>query len=445
MLQPPGVDPAAPSDPILDWNRVALDAALIDSLQPFNNGTGSDQSGPTRVSRALAIVHIAMSDAFVGIEGGYQPFPVMDGSTSVPPAAAPSGADTRLAVASAAHFALVDLFGLQEARLDNLFDIYTDQAPATAPSVVYGRAAARRILDAREDDGSVSSAVYTPTPGAGNWRPDPLDPMQRALDPHWGGVDRFVVTDSERDRIRPPAPPALETPAYAEAVNEVRRLGELNSEPEVITGRRDKPARTPDQTRSGVFWSYDSGLGTPVRLYNQNVRTVAKLMGNTVAENARLFALVNVALADAGIVCWEAKYEHELWRPIHAVREVEDDGNDDTDAEPGWTPYGKPPPYAVKPHCSPPFPAYVSGHATFGAAAFQTLIRFYGTDECFFTLTSDEIPGHARFYQRFSDAIAENGRSRIYLGVHFDFDDFRGQELGREVGNFVYANAFRPS
>ena len=170
---------------------------------------------------------------------------------------------------------------------------------------------------------------------------------------------------------------------------------------------------------------------------------------DTVLQNARLFALVNIALADAGIAAWDTKYAYDLWRPVAAIRRADDDGNPATAADPGWTPLGAPGDGFV-PDFTPPFPAYTSGHATFGAATFRVLAAFYGRDDIPFTLTSDEFdgthrPAVTRSFTGFGQAAAENGASRIYLGVHWGFDDVAGQAQGRDVADYVFQHVLTPA
>jgi Ca2+-binding RTX toxin-like protein len=179
-------------------------------------------------------------------------------------------------------------------------------------------------------------------------------------------------------------------------------------------------------------------------LYNQNVQEIAEQKGNSLEDNVRLFAMFNVAMADTGIATWKAKFDYDLWRPITAIREGDMDGNPLTIADPNWIPLGAPGP---NPNSSaddftPPFPAYTSGHAGFGAAVFRTLARFYGSDQFSFTLTSEELPGVTRSYSSFSQAAEENGRSRIYLGIHWEFDNSQGQILGNRVADYVATGMF---
>jgi hypothetical protein len=270
-----------------------------------------------------------------------------------------------------------------------------------------------------------------PGTAPGQWQPDPLNPTQQAWGPGEGMVKPFVVASSKQ--FLPPAPPALNSQAYADALNQVESLGAL-----------DSTTRTADQTQAAHFWAYDRvGMGSPMVLYDEAIATVAQQMGNTPEQNARLFALEGLANADAGFTAWETKYLYNLWRPISAIRRANEDGNPLTTADPNWKPLGAPGD-GVVPDFTPPFPTYVSGHATFGAATFELLADFYGTDAVHFTLTSDELPGVTRSFNSFSQAAQENGMSRIYLGIHFSFDNIEGQVVGRNVADYVMTHALQP-
>ncbi|HEX2205880.1 MAG TPA: hypothetical protein VHG91_21375 [Longimicrobium sp.] len=407
---------------VLQWNEVLLDAALVDSQRP---PSARDQNGPTRASRAAAIVQAAVFNAVVGIRGRYRPYRI-----TLPPV--PANAVPREAVAGAAFGALVRLYPSQRASLQATASHYFDPA-APSPSAAYGLEVGRLQVLERARDGSAGMGVYSEPLADGIWRPDPLDPTQRALDPHWGRVRPFALTPAElRDAVDAlPAPPGyradgtynLRNAAYRRALEEVRRIGSVEASPPEA-----------DSTLNAVFWSYDEGRGTPIRLYNQAVRAVglrAGTRGNL--PWARLFFLANLAMADAGIAAWAVKYRYDLWRPIHGVR------LDPIAPDRGWTPLGKQLPFAPVEHCSPPFPAYVSGHAAFGEAMFHTLALFYGTDWIPFELASDEHPREARNYRSLDAASRDNARSRVQLGVHFSFDGTRGRTLGRQVSDRAFS------
>jgi len=253
-------------------------------------------------------------------------------------------------------------------------------------------------------------------------------------------------------------PPPRYGLAYTRAFNEVKTVGGDNVSTLAV--------RTPDQTVAAVYWGYDGtpGLGTPPRMYNQIVVEIASQMGSDAIELARILALVNVALADAAIACWESKYVYQFWRPIAGIRESDPgsgptgagDGNLLTLGDPNFTPLGAPASNLSGPNFTPPFPSYPSGHATFGGALFQMLRDVYGTDSIAFTFVSDEFngvtrdnqgrvrPRMARSFSSLSQAEEENGQSRVYLGIHWAFDKTAGIAQGRRVADYVFSNAFVP-
>jgi len=248
-------------------------------------------------------------------------------------------------------------------------------------------------------------------------------------------------------------------PEYTEAFNEVKRIGG--------DGVTTPTERTADQTHAGIFWAYDGtpSLCAPPRLYNQITVHIADQMGTGGIELARLLALVNVAMADAGIAIWESKYYYAMWRPITGIRESDPgtgptgagDGNPGTIGDPTWTPLGAPGSNLAGPNFTPPFPSYPSGHAGFGGTVFEILRRFYGTGDIAFTFVSDEFNGITRdsegnirplmprSFSSLSQAEEENGQSRIYLGIHWAFDKREGIVQGRRVANHVFEHAFQPA
>jgi membrane-associated phospholipid phosphatase len=317
-----------------------------------------------------------------------------------------------------------------------------------------GRRAAAAILALRANDGSdrpnpivgQDFPLYTEP---GKWRPDPVSRIPVAAGAWWGYVRPFVLPSAAA--FRPPPPPPLTSDAYTRAFNEVKQLGG--------NGTTTPTTRTAEQTRIGIYWGYDNSawLGTPLRMYNQIALQIVRTRTADPLEQARALALANVALADGVIVGWEAKYYYRFWRPVHGIREAspgtgptgQGDGNPDTRADPNWTPLGAQASNLIGPDYTPPFPSYPSGHAVTGGALFQTLRRLY-SDNVPFTFLSDEWngithdnegwvrPRWTRSYRSFSQAEAEAGQSRIYLGVHWTFDKTAGLAVGHQVADYVF-------
>jgi hypothetical protein len=434
-------------DAVLRWNAVGIEASRID----HGVGFPTQEFGPTRQTRALAIEQVAMYDAVCAIDGTYQSY--------LPTIAADPGASLDAAIAQAGHDTLVVLYSNQQAMIDQALaeDLAAiPDGPAKTNGIAVGQQAASQVLAARQGDGSQKDAVgqpvdYTYGQQPGQWRPDPLHPNVTPLTPDWGSVTPFVLQSGAQ--FRAPPPPALDSPEYTSAFNEVKTMG--GTSPLSPTMRSD------EQTDAGLFWGYDAqpGLCAPARFYYQIAQTIAKQQGNTEVENARLFMLVGVAMADAAITVWDTKYFYNFWRPITAIREADagtgpsglGDGNPNTIGDPNWTPLGAPADNNNGTNFTPPFPGYTSGHAGIGGAMFHMLADFYGTDNISFTVVSDEFntitvdqngqprPLKPRSFTSFSQAAEENGESRIYLGIHFNFDKVQGIKQGTEVADYVFA------
>lgn len=440
------------------WNHIAVDTSGIDHAPP-NVGpphAGGEQPGPGRSSRAMAIVHIAVFEAVNAVRGGYTSFLGL--------APAPANTSLRAAIGQASHDTLAVLFPSHATRIATELDTEMTQiasGPARDQGIALGQAAAQAVLALRNGDGSelpepLYGIDYIFSNDPGKWRQDPISMHPLALGGDWDQVAPFVLASA--DQFRAPPPPALTSAAYQLAYEEAKVLGG--------DGITTPTARPAEATEIGTYWAYDGtpSLCAPPRLYNQIAMQIAKERNTGVVEMARLLALANVAMADAGIACWESKYFYEYWRPVTGIRESDPgtgpsglgDGNPGTVGDPSYSPLGAPASNAMGPNFTPPFPAYPSGHATFGGALFQTLRRFYGTDEIEFSFTSDEFNGVTldnggnvrplvpRSFSSLSEAEEENGQSRIYLGIHWSFDKTEGIAMGRSIADLVFDNLFLP-
>jgi hypothetical protein len=436
-------------DTILYWNSAALDA----NKQTHTNTAPKEQLGPVLSARALAIVHLAMHDALSGITADaslHNYLPLLP--------AVPTGMDNmqdaaQAAVSAAGHATLVALYPSQRDTFDHLQTALS--LPGSQRDLLagyeYGLAVAQAVLKLREKDPGTTDAGYCPPASHGGHRPDPQSPQQGFYAPFYGKRSTCFASATRYELDEPPSPTASTMQLQDQYIAALRQVRAKGIAPELAgTVPLDAQPRTEEETVVGTYWGYDgsSGLGTPPRLYNQLIREVALARNNTLAQNARLFALVNVAMADAGILAWEQKYRYNIWRPVLGIREHDESmgpaGKDivtngfSNDCDISWLPLGKPSSNAKGTvNGTPNFPAYPSGHATFGASAFETVRQFYGdtadgSDDLFknagqhMSFVSDELngvttdnqgivrPKHTRkFNNGLWQMILENGWSRI--------------------------------
>jgi membrane-associated phospholipid phosphatase len=424
------------------------DPAVVREWNLLAEGVIPASAGPTQ-PRTYAMMHIAMFDAVNSIAHRYTSFTgIRDVSET---------ASMPAALAQAAHDTLVELYPSQTHHCDQLLADALAAIPdgeAEAQGIATGRRAARAILRVTANDGSqqtdpVVGVDYIPGNQPGEWQPDPISGIRVALGAHWGSVRPLVMESAVAHRV--PAPPALSSGEYTLAFKEARWFGG-----DVTT---TATLRTYDQTMMGLYWAYDGtpSLCAPPRLYNQMVMHLADKMGVTdTVEMARLLALVNVTMADAGIAAWESKYYWKFWRPITAIRQGDADGNPQTEGDESFAPLGAPATNLQGPNFTPPFPAYPSGHATFGGAVFQVLRYVFQTDNLAFTFTSDELNGSTldnrgvprplfpRTFATLSQAEEENAQSRIYLGIHWSFDKTAGIAQGRSIADEIVSKVALP-
>ncbi len=448
---PPRV-PSSPYDRLFMWNEIGLDTTAIDHTPPKPKGRRfhvfGEQFGPARSARAMAIINIAAFEAVNAITHSYKSY------TGLAPVSGDVSMDC--AIARASHDAQVWLYPSQAPRLDAIFrrDVKTIHASPRARERGddLGRAAAQSIIVLRTKDGSelaepIVGVDFIPKMGPGYWSPDPISKIKIALGAFWHSVKPFVIQSS--DQFRAPAPPALTSEAYTRAFLSTDRLG---GDPKNGTPTE----RTSREKLMGIYWTYDGtpALCAPPRLYNQVARTLAFAQGlGRVDDAARYLALVNTAMADAALSAWDSKWYYQFWRPVTAIRAADTDGNPRTHQDPTWYPLGAQATNTEGPNFTPPFPAYPSGHATIGGALFE-IMRHYWPDKTPFTFTSDEyngenrniygkiLPLHPLSYRSFSDAEYDNAESRIWIGVHWQFDADQGIKMGNRVADYVFAHAF---
>jgi hypothetical protein len=393
LAQPPVVTEHREVSAVAQWNGAALAAIK------------AERTPPPVAARNLAMVHVAVFDAVALTGTEYPSFFV-----ELRPRA---GADPDAAAAVAAHRTLAGLYPRRIDEFDAVLDATLDhipEGPAKTRGIEHGQAVAERVLRGRADDTKTAAKhSYKYTGEAGRWRPTPPARAEPLL-PGWGNIPGFAVADLTA--FRPPAPPKLDSDDYAATFRELRAIGGA-----------DSTTRTKEQTEIARFWADGEGTVTPPGHWNRIAQSVAADRKLNLIESARLFALLNVAMADASIVCWECKYRYDVWRPVTAIGEV----------DPTWTP--------LLP--TPPFPEYTSGHSSFSGAAAAALAAYFGTDRVRFSSTSDGLPGVTRSFDSFRSAAEEAGMSRIYGGIHWSFDNTHGLACGREIGEFVAGRHFR--
>jgi hypothetical protein len=326
-----------------------------------------------------------------------------------------ASASRRAAASAAAHEVLINLFPANASDFDALHAEILAAIPngsQKAAGIVWGEFVANQILAARADDGS--NAIVPPPGGSGPgvWVPTPPAFLLYLL-PQWGFVVPFAMSSSSQ--FRPPGPPSLDSQQYAADYEEVKELG-------AAVGS----TRTAEQTEIASFWADGAGTETPPGHWNSIAQIIADTRGNTLEENARLFALLNIAMADAAICAWDAKYTSNFWRPVTAIAFAEPELN--------WVSF----------ILTPPFPDYTSGHSTFSAAAATVLPLFYRTEDLPFTTGSDFLPGVYRSFATCFEAAGEAAMSRIYGGIHFRSASEDGLQAGISIGDWTVTHYLLP-
>jgi hypothetical protein len=385
------------SDAVLGWNKAALEAIK------------AEKTNPPLASHNLAILETAVYDAVNGLTAFYDSYKIDKGMDD--------GASVEAAASQAAYRVLTELFPNQKTVFDGILDGYLKDLPGgqfVDRGLAYGQAVAEAALASRANDGSKTVVPYTVNTEVGKWQP--TSAVTSPLLPQWGKVTPFALENSSQ--FRPGALPALNSAEYAQEFNQTKDLGGLNS-----------TTRTADQTETAKFWADGGGTYTPPGHWNQIAAQLLRQNNASLVESAHTMGLLSIALADAAIACWDAKYTFDTWRPITAISKADLDGNDATTVDTAWQPL----------ITTPPFPEYSSGHSTFSSAAATVLTELMG-DKVSFTTSSIGLPGVTRSFTSFEQAAQEAGMSRIYGGIHFMSANTNGIECGEEIGNYVVDN-----
>lgn len=386
----------ASADAVLDWNEIMV-TIVSDQPLPFQD-------------RFAAITHLAVFEAVNALTGDYKPYLGM--------ITASRGASAEAAAVAAAHAVLRNYFPdsaaiLDAARASSL--AWIPDGPAKSSGIAVGETAAVRMIAARAKDGSGPPESYLPSSSnPGEWQLTPGCPATGGVFLHWRNVTPFAIRSAAQFRSDPP--PAITSDRYTRAYKEVKEVGGLNS-----------TERLQDRANVARFYAV---LGDAV-LWNPIARQIAAAQGRSLAENARAFALLNMALSDVGVALIETKYHYNFWRPETAIWAGGTDENPRTDPDPSFMPF----------ITTPCHPSYPSGHAATSYAAREVLERIFGSRGHSITLSSPAVPGVTLKYARLKDITDDIDDARVYGGIHFRFDQEAGAEQGRRLGAYVYKHS----
>jgi len=394
--------PTVKADVVTEWNEI------MQVTVAAGNANVQARSG--------AIVQLAVFEAVNSIVGDYEPYL---GTIAAPELASPDAA-----AVAAAHAVLVVLYPgsntvLNASRAASLATI--PDGPAKDAGIAVGQEAAIAMLLLRANDGAASagSVPYTPGTNPGDWQPAPPT-FSPASQPGWGLVVPFGLEAGSQFRL--PPPPALDSGKYARDYNEVKLVGKSDAGLDI---------RPQDRTDVARFFAVSS----PVQAWNQAARQVSAAQGKTLSENARIFALLGMAICDASIAAYDSKYHYNFWRPLTAIWGGELDGNHKTESDGAWLPL----------ITTPAFPGYPSAHATLSGSARTVLERVFGKHDLAITLTSPRLPSVVLNYTNWKQITDDIDDARVYGGIHFRFEQEAGSRQGREVGKYILDNYLRPA
>jgi len=382
-------------DVVTEWNQKAGAAVVEAKLYPFAGG------------RAMSMVHVAMFDAINSIEVRYSPYKVK--------VAAPAGSSAEAAGVAAAHAVLVKIFPEQKVSFDAAYAASLAQIPegrGKTAGIGVGEEVAGKILALRAADGSDAPNTYRPITAPGVYVPTTLP-----IASQWGNVTPWVM--ERGSQFRPAAPPDLKSAEWARDYKEVNDLGGKKS-----------TTRTAEQTEAARFW-----IITGPQSWDSLVRELAAAPGRSLIQNARLFALVEMAGADAYISVFEAKYAFNFWRPITAIRNGDLDGNDATSRDAGWEPLID----------TPMHPEYPCAHCITSAAVRVVLESEFGTGAVALSMTSSAAPGVTHKWASIEEWANEVSEARIYGGIHYRNSTVVGKDMGKKIGEFAVQNYLKPA
>ena len=388
----------AAQDAVLEWN--AIMQATVKPQNPFTQG------------RFAAITQLAVFEAVNSITGDYDPYV---GTIPAPRAASPDAAAVAAAHGVLKYYFPANAATLDAARASSLAALRDGRAKQEGIAV--GEAAAAAMIALRAGDGSEPAEFYVPPSNAvGQWQPTPSCPAAGGILLQWRSLRPFGVESTDQFRLGPP--PAITSKEYTKSYNEVLRVGGVDS--------LQRP-----QDRADVAQFYAAVPAVPV--WNKVAAQVAAAKGDSLSQNARAFALLNIAISDALSSVMDTKYHYNFWRPETAIRAGETDGNPLTRGDASFVPFV----------LTPCFPSYASAHASAAYAALEVLERLYGPKNHHIMLTTPTLPAVILQYRAFKQITDDIDDARVYGGIHYRFDQEGGAKLGRQVGVYVYRHTLQ--
>jgi hypothetical protein len=384
---------------VADWNAIGVTTL-----------TGDTSRVVQEQILYMAFMHAAMYDAVVGVEGGYQPYLFDD--------TAPDGTSATAAAAAAAHKILETYEPYAQTALDADLAASLAGIPdgtATSNGIAFGEHVAQELIDVRANDGRNAPVFFTKPPAPGVWRPTPPAFAPMAV-PWLGAVTPLLVNSATQ--FAPPPPPGLTSARYTRDFAEVKAVGSASS-----------TVRTPDQTAIARFFS-----GTPVVQFNRAMRDEAASRGLNIVQAARMFAAVDMSVADALITAWRAKLFYGIWRPSTAIQLADTDGNPDTTADPSWTPL----------IVNPPYPDYISGYNSYAGSFSEAMAQLFGDHNLNLNLISTAVPNVVRHYDTGQALREDVVNARVWLGIHFRFADVAARNVGVSLANWTLDHYFQP-
>jgi len=396
----------ARADAVLDWNAIAVNTAVKNGQSPFAQ------------ARYAAIVQLAVFEAVNAITGDYQPYL---GTITAPPGASADAAAVEAAYRVLSTYFPASVAALDAARATSLLSV--PDGPAKTDGIVVGDAAANAMIALRANDGSSPARFKAPGPAVpGEWQATPSCPIVNGVASgiafQWQNITPFGIPSVRHFLLEPP--PALTSNEYAKAYNEVMAVGSLNS-----------TERPPDRANVARYYAATS----PTQVFNQAAQQIVQEEGGSLDDNARAFALINMAISDSLVASFFNKYQYNFWRPETAIHNGDADGNPKTDPDPSYVPF----------IVTPCFPSYPSNHGSAANAAAEVLRRLYGEAGHAMTLTNAAVPGIVLQYTSFKQITDDISDARVYGGIHFRTDQDAGAVLGRAVGTTVYKDNLQPN